>query len=93
MAPTAVTFGTPLVSAEGGCEALACLMTDIGRAARRGACLVTMEWVGYNNPIAQLLRKVAVETNNSVFVEFDVWERGFRLRHRDRRSICGPVCR
>ena len=63
VAPTAVTLGTPLVTAEGGCEALACVMTEIGREAeRRGASLVIMEWVGYGGPTARLLRELAVET-------------------------------
>jgi CelD/BcsL family acetyltransferase involved in cellulose biosynthesis len=80
VAPTAVTLGTPLVTAEGGCEALACVMTEIGREAeRRGASLVIMEWVGYGGPTARLLRELAVETKH-LLVEFDVWERGFLRR-------------
>ena len=35
VAPTAVALGTPLVAEEGGCEALACLMSEIGREAQR----------------------------------------------------------
>lgn len=82
VAPTAVTLGTPLVTAEGGAEALACVMAEIRReAVCRGASLVVMEWVGYGGPIARLLKEAAVETNIHL-VEFDVWERGF-LRRQD----------
>ena len=87
VAPTAVTLGTPLVTAEGGHEALACLMTEIRREAeRRGASLVIMEWVGYDGPTARLLKEAAVETNN-LLIEFDVWERGF-LRRRAEDGEC-----
>ena len=87
VAPTAVTLGTPLVTSEGGCEALACLMTEIGREAkRRGAGLVIMEWLGYDGPIARLLREVAVGMS-SLLIEFDVWERGF-LRRRVGDEEC-----
>ena len=80
VAPTAVTLGTPLVTAEGGCEALACLLTEILREAEhRGVGLVIMEWVGNDGPIARLLREVANQTNNTL-IEFDVWERGFLSR-------------
>lgn len=78
--PTAVTLGTPLVTAEGGHEALACLMAAIrGEAERRGASLVVMEWVEHDGPTAQLLRDVSIGTKNPL-VEFDVWERGFLRR-------------
>jgi hypothetical protein len=87
VAPTAVTLATPLVTAEGGCEALACVMMEIGREAdRRGAGLVIMEWVGYDGPIALLLKEVAAETQH-LLVEFDVWERGF-LRRRVGDEEC-----
>ena len=78
--PTAVSLGTPLVTAEGGQEALSCLMTGVRREAeRRGACLIVMEWVAHDGPIARMLREVAVGTDNTL-VEFDIWERG--LLHR-----------
>ena len=80
VAPTAVALGTPLVAEEGGCEALACLMSEIGREAqRRGSGLVVMEWMGYDGPITRLLKQLAVETNHT-FIEFDVWERASLCR-------------
>jgi CelD/BcsL family acetyltransferase involved in cellulose biosynthesis len=80
VAPTAVALGTPLVTAEGGRDALACVMTAILREAeRREADLVIMEWVGNDGPTAQLLRDVAVQTDNHL-IEFDSWERGFLHR-------------
>ncbi len=76
VAPTAVSLGTPLVTTEGGQEALGCLMNEIKREAeRRRAGLVIMEWVGYDGPTAQLMRQAADETSTPL-VEFDLWERG-----------------
>ncbi len=87
VAPTAVALGTPLVAAEGGCEALACVLTEIGQEAeRRGAGLVVMEWVGYGGPTARLLEEAAAETKH-LLVEFDVWERGL-LRRRAGDEEC-----
>jgi len=87
VAPTAVTLGTPLVTAEGGIEALACVMAAVrAEAERRGTSLVIMEWVGYDGPISRLLKEVAVARNNPI-VEFDVWERGI-LRRRVRDEEC-----
>jgi hypothetical protein len=80
VAPTAISLGTPLVTAEGGCEALACLMEEIKQeAVRQHASLVIMEWVGYDGPTARLL-KDAAPTANSVLVEFDLWERAILRR-------------
>ena len=80
VAPTAVALGTPLVSAEGGREALACLVTELGReAGRRGAGLVVMEWVSYGGPVARLLREAVCESGG-LLMEFDTWDRGLLRR-------------
>ena len=80
--PTAVSLGTPLVSPDGGRDALACVLNEIRREAeQRGAHLVIMEWVGHDGPISGMLTEAGAETNNRL-VEFDLWERGL-LRRRD----------
>ena len=80
VAPTAISLGTPLLSVEGGREALTCLMTEIKREAElRQANLVVMEWMGYDGPTARLLKEAAVEAN-TLIIEFDTWERGFLRR-------------
>ena len=85
--PTAVLLGTPLVTVEGGSEALACLITEIRHEAeRRGATLVIMEWVACGGPVDRLLKGVALGRDSSL-VEFDVWERGLL-----RRQAAGGEC-
>jgi len=80
VAPTAISLGTPLVTAEGGPEALVCVMEEIKQEAeRQQASLVIMEWVGYDGPTARLFKQAAVAAD-SVLIEFDTWERGFLRR-------------
>lgn len=82
VAPVAVTLGTPLVSAAGGRDALACAVEEIRREAeRRASSLIIMEWVANDGPVARLLDEAAAEAGLRL-VEFDHWERGM-LRRRD----------
>jgi len=85
--PTAIALGTPLVTAAGGHDAVACLMTGLsGEAERQGAGVVIMEWVGNDGPTAQLLRDVAAQTIHPL-IEFDSWERAL-LRRRTEDEEC-----
>jgi CelD/BcsL family acetyltransferase involved in cellulose biosynthesis len=82
VAPTAVALGTPLVTADGGLDAVSCLLTAlVGEAGRSGSGLVIMEWLGNDGPVAGLLRGAASRTGHHL-IEFDGWERGL-LRRRD----------
>ncbi len=81
IAPAALALGTPLVTEQGGGEAMACAVGELVREAlRRGAELVDMEWVGCAGPVARLLHDAAAE-HGVPLVAFDSWERAF-LRQR-----------
>lgn len=78
--PTAVSLASPLVTPQGGAEALGCAMAEISREGeRRGAGLVVMEWLGDGGPIAGLMREAATDSGQ-VLAVFDVWERGILRR-------------
>ena len=80
VARTAVSLGTPLVTAHGGQEALACLMAGVTAEARdQSARLVIMEWMAYDGPVASMLKAVALKAQTPL-IEFDVWKRGFLTR-------------
>lgn len=82
VAPTVLALGTPLVTRAGGHDAVANLLTGLsGEAARQGAGLVIMEWLGNDGPVSQLL-KDAAQTIRPL-IEFDSWERAFLRRRTD----------
>ncbi len=83
VAPTVMALGTPLVTRAGGHDAVANLLRGLsGEAARQGAGLVIMEWVGNDGPTAQLLKDTATQSNHHL-IEFDTWERAFLRRRTD----------
>lgn len=81
--PAAIAVGTPLVTPDGGLEALACVMDELGRQARcRGADLVVWEWLAADGQVVPLLRQAAAGSGTSL-ASFDWWERGLLRRQRD----------
>lgn len=78
-----VALGTPLVTEDGGADALACLVDGVVlEAQRRAATLVVMGWVSHDGPVARLLEDTGSKSASNVLV-FDRWERAFLRRQDD----------